>query len=443
VDNACVQLSYETCRSDGAVKEDEADCKAAKTPATSSSSTAPATSSSSAELKYWCLVDNSCVQLPYETCRADGVVKDDEETCKASKSSASTTPSSSSAAPAPSSSSVKASSSSAAPAAAKLLIDSFDDGDAVSNLGDYWYVYTDANDGGESTVGNEPKGKSFVPNLQDGTNEVAGLSKFSLDKGTNKNDPYVALGLDNETVTLDCKDGFEYRYKGPAHNFKVEQLTVEDYGHYFATVAASTSAWKTAKIALADLEQPDWADPVTFRIANVSKFAWEVKKTPTTGTLLIDDFYCLGSQIKAPSGGVDCGSSSSKGGEDGEGGVVYCYTTTCRELASKSACDLANGVVLESCSANIWCLKNKLCAETSIADCKAITGKVYASQETCEATTPLLGMTPAVPQGSPYKLFDLQGNLVRSGFGTASVEGLANGVYMLRSGSESRTLIVR
>jgi hypothetical protein len=44
---------------------------------------------------------------------------------------------------------------------------------------------------------------------------------------------------------------------------------------------------------------------------------------------------------------------------------------------------------------------------------------------------------------TPYKLYNLQGIMVRQGYGNANLNGLTGGVYLLRTGSQTKTIVVR
>jgi hypothetical protein len=57
-------------------------------------------------------------------------------------------------------------------------------------------------------------------------------------------------------------------------------------------------------------------------------------------------------------------------------------------------------------------------------------------------TTPILD-TPALAGSAPYKLYNLQGTVVRQGYGNANLNGLPGGVYIVRTGSQTKTIVVR
>lgn len=210
-----------------------------------------------------------------------------------------------------SSSSEQVSSSSSAPLVS--LIDDFTDGNTLAFTKEYWYIYTDVKDLGESTVSNPLSGKTSYKVVYDdgtGTNNAATIQDFSLVKAGNENDPYVALGLNTKkngtTYFLNkCTKGFSYRYKGVAHRFHAQLSTVKDYNYHFKTFPSKT-VWTEAVVLPSELEQDTWGDEVKFDLNFIKSFVWEVKKTPTSGSLWVDDFYCLGSDL-----GITPSSSST------------------------------------------------------------------------------------------------------------------------------------
>ena len=198
------------------------------------------------------------------------------------------------------------------------LIDDFTDGNSKAFTKEYWYIFTDKNDKGTSTVGNTPSGTGYVVVYDDGTgNKAASIQGFSLLKGLNPNDPYVALGLNtvgngSSYLLKNCKDGFSYRYKGVSHRFRASISTVTDYNYHFKTIPAAAS-WTKAVVLPSELKQASWGEEVAFNAAYIESFVWEVKKTPTSGTLWVDDFYCLGTDLGITPSSSSTALSSSSG----------------------------------------------------------------------------------------------------------------------------------
>ena len=254
-----------------------------------------------------------------------GVVEDDPSSSASKPSSSAGTSSPSSA---NSSASVNPGSSASTPVVSEANIDDFEDGDNVAKTGeeDYWYAFTDVNDGGKSTISNENKGTAAKPDYSvviaeaaaEGSEYGAGLTDITLNQGTNKNDPYVALGLDIAGGLAGCKT-VTYKYKGAAHNFKAvmsgdEKGGLTEYNRHSSAQTGSTS-WTEASIDVADLKQAkDWGKTIALNMAKVGAFQWEVKGTPSANYLYIDDVSCVGatgSNSSSSGSGITSSGSSS------------------------------------------------------------------------------------------------------------------------------------
>ncbi|MDR0517317.1 MAG: cellulase family glycosylhydrolase [Fibromonadaceae bacterium] len=200
------------------------------------------------------------------------------------------------------------------------IIDDFEDGDNLANTLEPWYIYTDVGDGGASTFANErdEEGDAIVV-YQDGSNWVAGIKNYTLVKAANEYGPYVALGLDAKNNQIDydfgkCTDGFSYKFKGSAHNFKAQQSDVTDFAYHFYQEPTPSADWKTVIIAPSLLKQPStWGKSVAQDLKKIEGFSWEVKgsdgllgapvvpnPSALTGSLVIDDFTCLGNMGISP-----------------------------------------------------------------------------------------------------------------------------------------------
>ena len=189
------------------------------------------------------------------------------------------------------------------------IIDDFTDGNNAANTSskDYWYAYTDKADTGASTITNALDSLgNYVVVYSDNGNMVAGIKSFSLVKGKNPYDPYVAIGVDMKSNSTaynlsQCQNGFSYRYKGAAHGFQAAMSTVKDY-NYHSAAAAGSDSWATVTVPFTSLKQADWgttSPTVTFDASKITKFSWQVKGTPTSGSLMVDDFKCLGTTSMA------------------------------------------------------------------------------------------------------------------------------------------------
>ena len=239
------------------------------------------------------------------------------------KSSSSETPKSSSATnPGVSSSSTTpvASSSSVAPVIVKdlLVIDDVEDGDEVLNTTGTWYAYTDQESAGKSSITNvyDPKLPGYVvvfPGTTDATNGTAGfvgLQGIVWDEGSYEYDPFVALGLNmnadtTKGIDLSACPVLSYRYKGAAHQIKLQDGQVKDYAYHFRK-ADDAATWTTVTFAQAEFKQPSWTETkIDLNWKNIKKMAWEVigahgysdTYQPTYNYLYVDDLKCVSAVV--------------------------------------------------------------------------------------------------------------------------------------------------
>lgn len=222
-----------------------------------------------------------------------------------------------------SSSSTVASSSSVQPEGTTAYIDDLEDGDSVAYTGGIWYAYTDDSDKGASTISNATNDEGYRVVLSastagDTSKYVAGMTGIKLSQGDNPYDPYVALGVklnpDESAYDLSNCTSISYRYKGASHNFKAEDIAVEDYA-FHQTSKLGSSSWKEASFSWGALLQPTWSETeVTLSKKRINKFTWEVKEEADYDYLYIDDVRCDGMAIvpvKPSSSSSSAKSSSS------------------------------------------------------------------------------------------------------------------------------------
>jgi endo-1,4-beta-D-glucanase Y len=212
-----------------------------------------------------------------------------------------------------------------------------------------WYAYTDVGNSGTSNMQNTKsraliwnketskceESDSYVVIMQDGSDWVAKIDRYTLNQGGNENEPYVALGLDavNNGTTgstgynfSGCTGGFAYSYKGEAHNFKAQLKTIEDYAYHYMEIVPASATWKTVTVPISELVQPSWTKTkVTFSLSAINAFSWELKGdaknaqgntitgvSAKTGSLAIKDFKCVGTMTFPSSRPAPkCGSGSS------------------------------------------------------------------------------------------------------------------------------------
>ena len=209
---------------------------------------------------------------------------------------------------------VAASSSSATPAAGSAMIDDVEDGDGQAFTGGFWFAYTDVNDKGSSIITNSPDddgGYVVVLPGTNGTENMVGLTGISLVQGSNKNEPYVSLGLNitEEDAANDFTSCTEisYDYMGAAHNFKAimkgdAKGELTEYNRHASTQSSSTT-WTTATLSWDNLKQAaDWGTTVSLDKSLLTAFHWEVKgdkngTQPSPNYLYIDNLQCKGMNI--------------------------------------------------------------------------------------------------------------------------------------------------
>jgi hypothetical protein len=318
---------------------------------------------------------------------------------------------------------------------ATTLIDNFEDGDGLANTLEPWYIYTDKADNGLSTVANAKDGNGdYIAVYQDGANWVAGIKNYSLVKGGNPHDPYIALGLDakNNPTVYDlskCTNGFSYRYKGSAHNFKAQQSDVTDYAYHYYEVSTANTNWATVNIPLANLQQPDWGVAKTRDMKKVNGFAWEVKGglSTTTGSLLIDDFTCLGNMPLPPKP-----SSSSSGSGSGNSNSSSSNTSGGNSSSSAKNSSSSNASSGNSSSS----VKN-----SSSSNASGGSSSSRAMSSSSRGLTPIAiiseisnvngmqliknGVSLQVSNNAALEIFSLNGNLLRKSY-------FSNGVYSVQ-----------
>jgi hypothetical protein len=199
-------------------------------------------------------------------------------------------------------------------ASSDFIIDNFDDGNGESELNSYWYFYTDAGDGGTSTVNGQSEDITFDGPYEvgkDGTNGVK--MEFALGDSFNVDvKPYAVFETEFvkggvidfsgvEAVQFDVKSSVA---AGMSLKFVVNTKAVTDYNHYCYVVKNITTEWKTVKVLFTkdpDLglaQEKGWGKAVKFDSTQIQRFGFSVRKNenPTlkSGTLYIDNIVLIG-----------------------------------------------------------------------------------------------------------------------------------------------------
>ena len=203
---------------------------------------------------------------------------------------------------------------------ATLDIDDVEDGDEVLKTTGTWYAYNDSEPGGKSSITNiyDPALPGYVvvfPGTADATNGsqgFVGLTGIVWNQAEYAEAPFVALGLNTMADTsagldMSACEAISYRYKGAAHQFKIQDGQVTDYAYHYYKEDDATD-WTTVVLTWDKLEQPPWTDdPKDLNKAAIKKMSWEVvgyksfDLQPTFDYLYVDDLKCVNapSSIKA------------------------------------------------------------------------------------------------------------------------------------------------
>ena len=176
-----------------------------------------------------------------------------------------------------------------------LLIDNFEDGDLVSELGD-WIPENDNGDGGLSTID-----VKVVDSGDEDYGKVLQID-YSLDEGTLSYNPQVMtfVTIDAEANSYDvsgCQQ-LEYDYKGASH--KVRLLSplnkTADHNFYQSNQMDESSEWTHQVVSLeTGFKWPGWNSriPIKDILGSVYGFDWFFTgRTGDEGSLQIDNVTC-------------------------------------------------------------------------------------------------------------------------------------------------------
>ena len=176
-----------------------------------------------------------------------------------------------------------------------LLIDNFEDGDLISELGK-WVPENDNGDGGLSTID-----VNVVASEDEGHGKVLQMD-YSLDKGDLTYDPQVKtfVTFDAEANSYDvsgCQQ-LEYDYKGASH--KVRLLSplnkTADYNFYQSNQMDESSEWTHQVVSLeTGFKWPWWGTEIPIKDILGSAYGFDWFFTGSTGkegSLQIDNVTC-------------------------------------------------------------------------------------------------------------------------------------------------------
>lgn len=220
------------------------------------------------------------------------------------------------------------------------MIDDLEDGDRYSYIGGWWSAFADSDDDkdgkGNTSISNKKwttdEGKEVydvlmaAPGGDKNTSKyVAGITDIKLSQGGYKYAPYVTIGLNmskdpDASYNLGACKSISYKFKGAAHNFRVETAKVTNWNFHYVTKDGSDD-WKEVELSWDQFIQEDWGDndkhfSLDKGMGEVTAFGWQVKgaldvpdsKQKTTHPYLyVDDVRCNGVSITA----VAAGSAST------------------------------------------------------------------------------------------------------------------------------------
>ncbi len=235
-----------------------------------------------------------------------------------------------------------------------------------NNLGAYWYVYNDSEDGGNSEVTNatekadgtyewSPTANQGNPSGTPGYGAVLAYQMGDTQPLAQGQYPYgnmVGIGTqlapDGEVADITGATKITYWAKASAQmtvRVEVATATVTDAA-YHRTEETITASWAQYEIILTDglgISQPSWtADPKVFDPAQVEKVQWQVSmdypSNPTTGSLYIDDVQidlaltpwdmcreCVGVPGQNPTPALLTDFDTAPTNQNAYGFFAYCY----------------------------------------------------------------------------------------------------------------------
>ncbi len=221
------------------------------------------------------------------------------------------------------------------------LIDDFEDGDLISKWGGNWFDKNDADkkastsskvtlsvkDGAinaDYTMGAEWPGEGWM-----------GAPYCSVD---------MYLSKTEQGQDLSSCEKISYRYKGPAHEFRVCMTDVKDDDYHTKNVS-SASDWTEVTVNWSSLKQAsDWGKDIDFDLGSIDKFSWQIKEgVGKKGTLMIDDVTCVGGR-SAIENVADDEVSFVIAPNPAKNGVAYIYVA---EKCNVTVTDIAGRVVAQ------------------------------------------------------------------------------------------------
>lgn len=215
-----------------------------------------------------------------------------------------------------------------------FLIDDFDDGNIINNLGFEWYCYddnlgTNENNRPQAEYPNMPSvinvPYELVPRHSYGNmNDNFLIKQYTFTLGEENGnkyatipftmgerwwfkdqyvmDPWIGMGTilagDGSSIDLSGAIGISFRIRAHNYNFlttsfRVEQLDINDWAHYQKNINLNP-VWTYDTVYFKDLTQPSWGEMKPFTINRITGLNWEIKCNPyIVDTIDIDDLEIL------------------------------------------------------------------------------------------------------------------------------------------------------
>lgn len=177
------------------------------------------------------------------------------------------------------------------------LIDDVEDNDVISKLGGKWTVFDDS-----KQVANRHSSITSAEKLPSNGVIKADFTMGDMWQGDGwTSDPYCGVELsmreDGAPMDLSSCSKISYRYKGAGHSFRVEMGAQTDEDYYSYSVADAED-WKTVSVAWGSMRQDaSWGEDLDLDKSDIVKFSWQMKGLLGSGTLMIDDVTCEGSNF--------------------------------------------------------------------------------------------------------------------------------------------------
>jgi len=171
------------------------------------------------------------------------------------------------------------------------VIDNVDDNDFTTLWGGAWSVFDDSNDKGASTI-------TSAINLPN--NNTVNAS-YTLNKGGWAYNPYcgvkVSMKKDGTVMDLTGCQKITYKYKGAAHDFRVQMAKIADNDYHKKAIPASSTLTTVTVDWSALAQDPAWGTDVgAIDKTNIDYFSWQVSAASGSGTIEIDDLTCVGAK---------------------------------------------------------------------------------------------------------------------------------------------------